>query len=58
MTNSAHASHGPLVKTSIELPGDLWRAAKVLAAERRTNLRAIIIAALEAYLATRRGSDA
>ena len=40
------------VKTSLKLPPALWRAAKVRAADERTNMRAIIIRALTAYLAT------
>lgn len=44
------------VKTSVELPEDVWRAAKMRAAQDRTDLRTVIIAALEQYLGlTRRG---
>lgn len=40
-----------VVRTTVELPPALWRAAKVRAMDERTDLRAIIIAALRAYLA-------
>ncbi len=39
-----------MVKTTVELPEDLWRAAKVRAMDDRADLRSVIIAALEAYL--------
>ena len=38
------------VKTTIVLPADLWKAARLRAVEERTNLRAMMIAALRAYL--------
>jgi hypothetical protein len=38
------------VKTTVALPESLWRATKMRAIEERTDLRRIIIAALEAYL--------
>lgn len=41
------------VKTTVDLPADLWTRAKHRATDERTNLRAIIIAALEAYLKVR-----
>jgi hypothetical protein len=37
-------------KTTLELPDPLWRAAKIRAMDERANLRAVVIAALEAYL--------
>lgn len=49
------------IKTSIELPGDLWREAKIRAMDDRVDLRTVMIRALEAYLGvtpraiTRRG---
>lgn len=49
------------VKTTVELPGDLWREAKIRAMDDRTDLRTVFIRALEAYLGlppkpvTRRG---
>ncbi len=39
-----------VVRTTVELPPALWRAAKVRAVDERSDLRAIIIAALRAYL--------
>ncbi len=52
------------VKTTVELPGDLWRAAKIRAMDERVDLRTVFIRALEAYLdlapsvVTRRGRGA
>lgn len=40
---------GP-VKTTVELPGDLWRAAKIRAMDQRVDLRTVFIRALEEYL--------
>jgi len=40
----------PDKKTTIALPYALYRAAKIRAVDEGTNLRALIIAALEAYL--------
>jgi hypothetical protein len=40
------------VKTTIELPHALYRAAKIRALDEGTNLRALVIAALGAYLRT------
>ncbi len=51
------------VKTTVELPGDLWRAAKIRAMDDRVDLRSVLIRALEAYLGvpartiTRRGRE-
>ena len=38
------------VKTTVELPGEIWRAAKIQAVHDHSDLRSIIIAALKAYL--------
>ena len=38
------------VKTTVDLPEALWRKAKIRAMDERTDLRLVIIAALEAYL--------
>jgi hypothetical protein len=38
------------VKTTVDLPESLWRAAKIRAMDERTDLRSVIIAALENYL--------
>ncbi len=48
------AKEGGMVKTTVELPEALWRAAKVRAMDERTGLRSVIVAALEAYLAPRK----
>ena len=39
-----------VVKTTIELPEDLWRAAKMRAVDERSDLRRVIIEALRAHL--------
>lgn len=41
-----------LKKTSLELPLDLWKRAKVRAAQEEADLREVIIRSLEAYLKT------
>jgi hypothetical protein len=38
------------VKTTVDLPEALWRKAKVRAMDERTDLRQVVIAALETYL--------
>jgi len=38
------------VKTTVELPGELWRAAKIRAVDDRADLRTVLIRALEDYL--------
>jgi hypothetical protein len=44
---------GRMIKTTVELPENLWRAAKVRAVDERTDLRTIIIAALTAHMKTK-----
>jgi hypothetical protein len=39
-----------MVKTTVLLPGDLWEAAKIRALTQRTDLRSVVIEALEAHL--------
>jgi hypothetical protein len=39
-----------LVKTTVELPQELWRASKIRAMDDQTDLRSVVIAALRAYL--------
>ena len=39
-----------MVRTTLELPEALWRAAKMKAVEDRSDLRTVMMAALEAYL--------
>lgn len=41
-----------LVKTTVDLPEHLWRAAKIRAMDQRADLRSVVIAALESYLKT------
>jgi hypothetical protein len=38
------------VKTTVELPGALWREAKIRAVDDRVDLRTVFIRALEQYL--------
>lgn len=38
------------VKTTVELPEELWKKAKIKAMNERSDLRSVIIAALEAHL--------
>ncbi|TKB68561.1 MAG: CopG family transcriptional regulator [Nitrospira sp.] len=40
-----------IVKTTVELPHDLWRTVKVRAMDEGTDLRGIIVLALQQYLA-------
>lgn len=47
----AKRSDSDTVKTTVELPGELWRAAKIKAMDERSDLRSVLIRALEAYLA-------
>ena len=39
-----------LIRLNVEIPRDLWRRAKVLAAETDRDLREVVIEALEQYL--------
>jgi len=43
-----------MVKTTVELPEKLWRAAKIRAMDERTDFRSVLVAALEAYLKGRK----
>jgi hypothetical protein len=47
--------HGPSVRTTVDLPESLWRAAKIRAMDDHSDLRTVIVAALEAYLRDRDG---
>jgi len=38
------------MKTSVDIPDNLWRAAKHLAIEKKVDLKTIIVWALEKYL--------
>jgi hypothetical protein len=51
------ASAESTVKTTVELPEGLWRAAKIRAMDQRTDLRSVLIAALAAYLRMSRRPD-
>jgi hypothetical protein len=42
-----------MIKTTVELPEDLWRAAKIRAMDERHDLRSLIIAALKTHLKTK-----
>jgi hypothetical protein len=41
-----------VIKTTVELPSALWRAAKIRAMDERTDLRTVLIRALEQFLDT------
>ena len=55
-TGKAVRSKQWTVKTTVDLPELLWRAAKIRALDERSDLRQIIIAALETYLKIKRGT--
>ena len=38
------------VKTTVDLPEDVWRAAKIRAMDEHSDLRSVVIAALRAHL--------
>jgi hypothetical protein len=48
--SKAKRSESEVVKTTVELPADLWRAAKIRAMDERVDLRTILIRALEGFL--------
>jgi hypothetical protein len=52
---AAKRTDSDTVKTTVELPGELWRAAKIRAMDERADLRTVLIRALEDYL---KGDDA
>ena len=47
---AARRTDSDTVKTTVELPGELWRAAKIRAMDERADLRSVLIRALEEYL--------
>ena len=47
---AAKRTDSDTVKTTVELPGELWRAAKIRAMDDRADLRTVLIRALEDYL--------
>jgi 3-methyladenine DNA glycosylase Mpg len=44
---AAKRTDSDTVKTTVELPGELWRAAKIRAMDERADLRTVLIRALE-----------
>ena len=40
-------------KSTVDLPVDLWRAAKIRALDEGSDFRAVVVKALEAYLKTK-----
>lgn len=50
---SRSTSPSPNVKTTVDLPQDLWRATKIRAMDEHSDLRSVIIAALHVYLDSR-----
>jgi hypothetical protein len=50
MSPKGKPRNGVNVKTTVDLPDALWRAAKVRAIEEGTDLRHIIITAINQYL--------
>jgi hypothetical protein len=40
----------PTVKTTVDFPEPRWRAVNIRALDERTDLRSVVVAALEAYL--------
>ena len=47
---AAKRNDSDTVKTTVELPGELWRAAKIRAMDDRADLRTVLIRALQDYL--------
>ena len=45
------------VKTTMVLPKDLWKAAKIRAVEEDADLNGVVIAALEAYVKVKRREE-
>jgi hypothetical protein len=44
---------GSAVKMTVEVPIEVWKRAKVRAIDEQSDLRSVVIAALESYLKTR-----
>lgn len=53
--NSRAPAQAGSVKTTVDLPQNLWRAAKIRAMDEHSDLRSVVIAALRAYLDFREG---
>jgi hypothetical protein len=47
-----------IIRSTIDMPEDLWRAAKIRALDERTDYRQIVLAALREYLKTPISRDA
>jgi hypothetical protein len=58
MARSRSLSPPDNVKTTVDLPEDVWRAAKIRAMDDRSDLRSVIIAALRTYLDVTETGDA
>jgi hypothetical protein len=41
-----------IIRTTLNMPADIWRRVKHRAADDRTDLKSVVVAALEAYLKT------
>ena len=48
--DKAKDAQSDFVKTSLKLPTEVWRAARIRALDERTELQVIVTRALEAYL--------
>jgi len=48
--DASPTAEGSPIKTTVALPAELWRAAKIKAMDDRCDLRTVLIRALEAYL--------
>ena len=46
---AARRNDSDTVKTTVELPGELWRAAKIRAMDERADLRTLLIRDLDDY---------
>ncbi len=54
MTSRARPKGKDVIRTTLELPAELWQAAKIRAVEDRTDFRSVVVAALHSYLKLRR----
>ncbi len=58
MKQSNHSKEEQRMKTTVEIPQELWREAKIRAMDEGTDFRTVVIAALEAYLKTKTRKEA
>jgi hypothetical protein len=49
----ARTGNEKLIRISVDTPESLWQKARIRAVEERTDLRAVMLAALRAYLKTK-----